>query len=231
MARNYNASCPVGNVAANWRRFVKGLETMSRLGRTRFTRRKAVPWLYRRQRERDMLGFIFGFNARLGRLHYFLATIVLAFVMTGLCFLVAYSIFTTVPGGVQPTFAMMKWPVIALGVLFCIVSFALQSMRIRDIGWDPVCVIPTWIAIMVVDFAIARKFPGLSIGREHYGTVVGGLVNLGMTLALLFWPGGENDYSPPTFDMFQKPDRPAPANDSASRIARVSNGEFGRRSV
>ena len=29
-----------------------------------------------------MLGFLFGFNARLGRLHYFLATIALAVVMT-----------------------------------------------------------------------------------------------------------------------------------------------------
>ena len=34
-----------------------------------------------------MLGFIFGLNARLGRLHYFVASIVLAVVMTVLCVL------------------------------------------------------------------------------------------------------------------------------------------------
>ena len=30
-----------------------------------------------------MLGFLFGFNARLGRLHFFLATIAVAVLMTG----------------------------------------------------------------------------------------------------------------------------------------------------
>jgi hypothetical protein len=134
-----------------------------------------------------------------------------------------------VPGGVQPTFAMMKWPVIVLAVLFCLISLTLQSMRIRDIGWDPVCVVPTWIALMALDYAVAHRFPGLSLGAEHYGTAVGGLLNLGMTLALLFWPSGDYVDSPPTFDIFQKPDRPASVNDAASRIARVSNGEFGRR--
>jgi hypothetical protein len=132
--------------------------------------------------------------------------------------------------GAQLSFDTMKWPVVVLAILFCLITVTLQSMRIRDIGWDPVCVVPTWFALMALDYAVAHRFPGLSLGPEHYGTAVGGLLNLGMTLALLFWPSGDYVDSPPTFDMFQKPDRPAPANDAASRIARVSNGEFGRRS-
>jgi uncharacterized membrane protein YhaH (DUF805 family) len=36
-----------------------------------------------------MLGFLFGFNARLGRLHFFLATIALAVAMAAICFLIA----------------------------------------------------------------------------------------------------------------------------------------------
>jgi uncharacterized membrane protein YhaH (DUF805 family) len=181
-----------------------------------------------------MLGFIFGLNARLGRLHYFLATIVLAVVMTGLCFLVVFSLFFNVPHGAQLTFAIMKWPVIGLGTLFAAVSLTLQSMRIRDIGWDPVCVIPTWIAILAVDFAVAHKFPGLSLGPEHYGTVVGGLVNLAMTLALLFWPSGDYDGSTPDFGGSRFSPDPSPRGRSAApaatdRIARAS-GEFGRRS-
>src|ERR1700729_152 len=90
------------------------------------------------KRNRHMLGFIFGLNARLGRLHYFLATIVLAVVMTGLCFLVAFSVFQTAAHGAQPSFEMVKGPVIGLAALFGVISFTLQSMRIRDIGWDPV---------------------------------------------------------------------------------------------
>ena len=77
-----------------------------------------------------MLGFIFGLNARLGRLHYFLATIVVAVVMTGLCFLLAFSILQTSPRGTQPSFEMVKGPVIGLGALFGVISFTLQSMRI-----------------------------------------------------------------------------------------------------
>ena len=54
----------------------------------------------------------------------------------------------------------------------------LQSMRIRDIGWDPVCVIPAWIAIPIVDKLMAAKFPGLGgrAGRST-GPSVGTLIN------------------------------------------------------
>ena len=176
-----------------------------------------------------MLGFIFGLNARLGRLHYFLATIAVAVVMTVLCFLVALALFQTMPRGGQLPFDLMTWPVIGLGTLFFLISFTLQSMRIRDIGWDPVCVVPTWIALTALDIAVARRFPGLSLGPEHYGTVVGGLLNLGMSLALLFWPSG--GYDGPAPDIGQS--RPSPPSSRATpavadRIARAS-GEFGRR--
>lgn len=182
-----------------------------------------------------MLGFIFGLNARLGRLHYFLATIVVAVVMTGLCFLVTFSVLQAVPRGAQLSFEMVKWPVIGLGALFCAISFTLQSMRIRDIGWDPVCVIPTWIAILVVDFAVARKFPGLSLGPQHYGTAVGGLFNLVMTLVLLFWPSGDSDGSSSDVGELHRWPDPAPrvgrtTPAAVERIARVTNSEFGRRS-
>jgi hypothetical protein len=214
----------------------KRSETKCRFGRDRFTGRKAILWLLAGpKRDWHMLGFIFGLNARLGRFHYFLATIAVAVAMTVMCALVAVALFHTVPRGAQLSFDMMKWPVIALGTLFCAISFTLQSMRIRDIGWDPVCVIPIWIAILVVDFAVARKFPELSLGPEHYGTAVGGLLNLVMTLALLFWPSGDSDGSASDFgEPRHWPDlspgsRATPA--AASRIARVTSAEFGRRTV
>ena len=181
-----------------------------------------------------MLGFIFGLNARLGRLHYFVASIVLAVVMTVLCVLLVFSFVQTGLHGAYVSreyiYATMKWPIIALTVLFCLASFTLQSMRIRDIGWDPVCVIPTWIAIMAVDFAVAHKFPGLALGPEHYGTVVGGLVNLVMTLALLFWPSGDFDGSAPDIGWTEPTPRASRATPATvERIARVTNSEFGRR--
>ena len=67
---------------------------------------------------------------------------------------------------------------------FAWATFTLQSMRIRDIGWDPVCVIPGWIAILVVDKIVAGKVPAWALGsRHHDGTAVGALNKSGA----LFW--------------------------------------------
>jgi hypothetical protein len=112
-------------------------------------------------------------------------------------------------------------------------TFTLQSMRIRDIGWDPVCVIPAWIAILIVDKLIAGKIPAWSLGPEQHGTIVGALINLALFLALLFWPGGDHEHPMPTLgDTRRKPDEPSHRPDTASapaaRIARAG-ARFGRR--
>ena len=44
---------------------------------------------------------------------------------------------------------------------------------------------------MIVDYVVAMKFPVYAIGQEHAGTMVGGIVNLVLILALLFWPGSD----------------------------------------
>jgi uncharacterized membrane protein YhaH (DUF805 family) len=179
-----------------------------------------------------MLGFLFGFNVRLGRLHYFLATIALAVVMTAICFAIASYAYQHNPRGTLTAASLMGWPTIAAIVLFALSSFTLQSMRIRDIGWDPVCVIPAWIAIAIVDKIVAGKIPAWSLGHNHHGTVVGALVNLGLVLALTFWPSG--DYDGPSYgETPRRPDAPPPVprggSLAASRLARVTGTEFGRR--
>jgi len=63
---------------------------------------------------------------------------------------------------------------------------------------DPVCVIPSWIAILIVDKLIAGKIPAWSLGPEQHGTIVGALINLALFLALLFWPGGDHEHPMPT---------------------------------
>ena len=173
-----------------------------------------------------MLGFLFGFNARLGRMHYFLATIALAIVMTAICFVIAGSIFHGTPRGMLNPASLMTWPVIWAGVFFAWMTFTLQSMRVRDIGWDPVCVIPAWIAILIVDHVVAGKIPAWSLGQEHGGTIVGALTNLGLLLALMFWPSG--DYESPGFDAPRG--NPLGNTDAAAeRIARATGAGFGRR--
>ena len=180
-----------------------------------------------------MLGFLFGFNARLGRLHYFLASIGLAVLMTAICFAVAtYLIHSTPREMLSPESLIRSWPAIAAIVFFIWTSLTLQSMRIRDIGWDPVCVIPAWIAIVIVDKLIAGKIPAWSLGQDHNGTAVGALVNLALVLALTFWPSGDNEN--PTYGQTPPPpDRSSsrsPAGSvAAERIARATGANFGHR--
>jgi uncharacterized membrane protein YhaH (DUF805 family) len=76
-----------------------------------------------------MLGFLFGFNARLGRLHFFLATIAVAVLMMAISFAIAGLAFQSAPKGMTPS--LSSWQVIAAGVLFIWLSFTLHSMRIR----------------------------------------------------------------------------------------------------
>ncbi|WFU77337.1 hypothetical protein QA645_22535 [Bradyrhizobium sp. CIAT3101] len=136
-----------------------------------------------------MLDLVFGLNTRLGRLQFFLATLVLAVVMTAICFVVAMSVLRNVnSANIRPDDLLKNGGIIAAMAFFAIATIELYSMRFRDIGWDPVCVVPAWIALMIVDYVVAMKFPAYALGQEHTGTVVGSIANLVLTLALLFWP-------------------------------------------
>jgi uncharacterized membrane protein YhaH (DUF805 family) len=173
-----------------------------------------------------MSGFLFGFNARLGRLYYFLATIAVAVGMTAAIYAYVSHAFGITPRGTRLPYDLMTWPVIALAVAFTWITFTLQSMRIRDIGWDPVCVIPGWIALLIIDVIVAGKIPAWSLGPEHHGTAVGALVNLGLLLALTFWPSGEYESATPAFGETPRGPHPSRSRDTnsaaAARIARVT---------
>jgi hypothetical protein len=64
---------------------------------------------------------------------------------------------------------------------------------------------------------------------------VGAVINLGLLLALTFWPSADHIAAPPTFEAPTRPDAPSrggsAGNLAAGHIARVANGEFGRRSI
>jgi hypothetical protein len=180
-----------------------------------------------------MLGFIFGLNARIDRLHYFLSIIAVAIAITGICLLIAMAAYQGHPRGTPPSLEVIMWPAIAVGTLFFVVSFTLQSMRFRDMGWDLVCVIPAWIAVLIIDVLIAKRFPGLAFGPHHYTTGISAIVNLALMLALLFWPSAGYDSTPPPLDEPRRPDsalRGGTGSVTAERLARAS-GEFGRRGV
>ena len=172
-----------------------------------------------------MLEMIFGLNARIGRLMYFLSGLGLGVVSVVLAIpLVFYIHSHHIPVTTPESLWAVGWPVYAFVGVCLLGQFTLASMRVRDIGWDPVIVIASWIALLVINHMFGTRVPAIA--------VVTGLVNLGMELILLFWPGGDPSFAPPSFDDY-KPRSPDKAGSNSSSIPAQrfakANGQFGRR--
>lgn len=181
-----------------------------------------------------MLGFLFGFNARLGRMPYLAGTVAITVVAIAAFYALAKYGFSSGPRGVPRSLSQMTWPAIAATIVFTWMTLMLQSMRIRDIGWDPVCVIPAWMAIPIADKLVAENFPAWAVGQGGHGTSVGTLINVGLVLALMFWPS-EDEEGPVFREIPRTPDkqpqRTDPGSVPAERIARATGAEFGRRGL
>ncbi|MEY9268720.1 uncharacterized membrane protein YhaH (DUF805 family) [Bradyrhizobium elkanii] len=161
-----------------------------------------------------MLNYIFGFNARMGRLAFFFCTLVvgLGFVM------LVYGVTGNAPASGRMDVLLAQAsssPVLVIAFYgMLVICFMLQSMRVRDMGWDPVCVMAAWIALLVLDRAIAGRFPEYALTYQHTETVVGAAVNGAMNIVLLVWRSGGYFEEPP----------PLPSNGSG-------DGLFERRST
>lgn len=182
-----------------------------------------------------MLGFFFGFNMRLGRLHYFLSSLGLGVFIAAIVFSMFAFVFRNGAHGTMPSASGLLIPALFFILVVLWVNTSLMSMRIRDIGWNPAYVVPVWLLIFFVDAFVAFEIPAFGVRNGHQ-TIVGGLVNLGLSLALLFWPGSSYDSSTPTFSEPRRartepytPPPPPPA--PSASIARASSGRstFGQR--
>jgi uncharacterized membrane protein YhaH (DUF805 family) len=181
-----------------------------------------------------MLDMIFGLNARLGRLAFFLSSIAVGVVTTLLCVPIALVVYRAGASPATPSSLWsLGWPILGVAAFYLLCSFMLISMRLRDIGWSPVIAIPCWVAILILDSGIASQAPALAL-PHHDHTIFGGLINLGFCLALMFWPGSDRVGPPSATFRDALPKTPSwPISNSSSvsaeRIARVT-GQFGRRS-
>ena len=180
-----------------------------------------------------MLNYVFGFNIRMGRLAFFFCSFV-----AGLGFMMlTYGVTGNVPSSGRMDVLLAQAsnsPQLLIAFYgFLFICFMLQSMRVRDIGWDPVCVMAGWIALMIIDRIVAQRFPEYALTYQQTGTLVGALANAALNLMLLFWPGGGLAEEPPPLphdagdeSSWRRSSTPAAAT---SRIARVAGGEFGGR--
>lgn len=203
-----------------------------------------------------MLSAMFSFHGRIGRMQYFLRCMALGaaigvVVVIGCVSLIGGGGLEALRSGQAPAAGSLV--LIALLALIALPaalwsSFSLQARRFRDIGWNPVVVIPAWIVVDLIDIIVAKAMPALAVGGEHQGTPIGGLVGLVLGGALLFWPGaggGDETYAPPPLEPRDPVDRfranptpkptpvrgPAPARAMAPVQAAAPVTGFGRRGL
>jgi uncharacterized membrane protein YhaH (DUF805 family) len=157
-----------------------------------------------------MLELFFSFRGRINRIQYLTGCI-------GLAGVVIIAMLVCLAGAIggradpKPAIGVIILIAIAVAPGLLWASFAMQAKRFRDIGWNPVYVIPGWIVIGVIDTLVALGAPALAVDQHHTHTLVGGLVNLALGGSLLFWPGRpEGDAPPDTEREWSRPIEPPP---------------------
>jgi len=187
-----------------------------------------------------MLGAVFSFRGRLNRIQYFLGSWALGTVTIVLALIVVVGVAGSrgmdqanlLRAGVTVLIALL-----AIGPVYFWISFSLQARRFRDIGWEPVFVIPAWVGLDVVDRLAVYGAPQIAVVQGMGASWLGLLLNLGLGLCLLFWPGRKFEDIASVFDDAPPPPSRVPA--SAAPAARpatqwssnpVRTG-FGRRGL
>ncbi len=179
-----------------------------------------------------MLEGAFSLGGRIGRLRFFLDSLALAAGCVVLAILLVVLAAPVRHAALGFAFFGLCAVLVAAPVLW--VSLSLYARRWRDIGLDPLYLIPGWIVLEIADALVAARVPAWSLA-EHGGTALGALVNAGLTLALFFWPGREGaDAAPPTISRATRlaslglaaPEAPRPAGGRPA-----ARRGFGRRRI
>jgi uncharacterized membrane protein YhaH (DUF805 family) len=188
-----------------------------------------------------MFSAVFSFRGRLNRIQYFLGSWGLGAGMIALVIVLLVSVGATAGGGTPGPAALMRLGVMALLALLVIapiyfwISFSLQARRFRDIGWEPVFVIPAWIGAGIVDRLVVMSAPKAAVIDGSGVSWFGLILNLGLGGCLLFWPGKPPFDIASVFDDVPPPAQPTPAGPAAPAAARAqpvtAPAGFGRRGL
>ncbi|MEP7008566.1 MAG: DUF805 domain-containing protein [Sphingomonas bacterium] len=153
---------------------------------------KLLLWQHDVSGEGIVLHNILGFGGRMGRLEYFLAIVGLGFLMIMLVVALiagfrpphlSYGEKGPVPGGFMIIFMGLVLPI------YLWFALAFQAKRYRDMGWNPLYVIPGSIGTLSIIMLLSPFVPGLAL--------IGVLLNILLSLCRLFWPSqptGDGDW-------------------------------------
>ncbi|QCI66845.1 DUF805 domain-containing protein [Phreatobacter stygius] len=134
------------------------------------------------------------FGGRMGRLAYLGYSLLIGF---GLGFVLALigMVAAAATGGQVRTLWQVPLPMLALGVVAGIIALwawlALLTQRLRDLGLPPLPILGLGLAFFFFDqYALVGLLQDMGWPPVGSSSLVGGLVNLLVTLGLLLIPGG-----------------------------------------
>lgn len=166
-----------------------------------------------------MLGALFLFYGRIGRLQYFLWSAIFAPLALFAVWLLLS--FTSVFEEGEQSAALSFFAIFGLPlVVFLWAELSLQATRVRDIGWRPGIIIPALIAINLVNVWLDYV-----VGMRTFDLVFYA-INIVATLVFQFTPTDAGDRFPP----FANPDGPSEGRDVSGRRAPAVTTPVSRQS-
>jgi uncharacterized membrane protein YhaH (DUF805 family) len=179
-----------------------------------------------------MIQALFSFRGRLSRLPFILSSLGLGAGMVVLVLAAVSAFLVSRAHGGASNMIPVWLAMLAAVPVFLWVSLALQARRFRDIGWDPVYVIPGWIGFGFVDKLAVLGAPALAVSPHIKQTLLYVLVDLALGGCLLFWPGeGDEDATPSVGADRPPPSGPITGAAPSSWGATPARSVFGRRGL
>jgi uncharacterized membrane protein YhaH (DUF805 family) len=136
------------------------------------------------------IGEFFGFEGRIGRLGYFWRCVAVVIGIVALALGGAAALMSLIrPMGLGDYEQASRWLTIAVVLLVLWSSFALASRRLRDMGLEPVHIMPLFAALWVINTVLLEPLSRLH--PDSFGMLEGSwaLMQAVAAIPLLFWPG------------------------------------------
>ena len=173
-----------------------------------------------------MLGAVFSFRGRIGRLQYFAGLVGLFVAVILAAVFAVFSLGSLEAVKADPSRALPALLIVLAAVpLWIWISLSLQARRLRDMGFNPLIVIPALIAFSALDQVLgAAIYGGGVMAMQH--TPLEPLVNLAYSCCLLFWPGKPVD-APPAIHWDGRDERdPGPATPMRGPAPAIQSPRF-----
>lgn len=149
-------------------------------------------------------GELFGFDGRINRIGYLWRSLA-AGALIGILAAgaLAAAVFTLHPDGLPGAAAISRQVMVGAILLGLWSAFALAARRLRDMGLEPVHIVPVYAALWVVNTVLLQ--PLSRIDADHFG-LIEALWTAAQWLAtapLLFWPSRERPTRMPGYEPTQ----------------------------